>query len=526
MATASPARSALTTRLVALFFVPFLLLDFPRAAFAADPQLARPAPSAPVAGPPVYDAVVVGAGVAGLVAAYTLRAQGLETLVLEARSVVGGRVASIAYGGGLSAEAGLQELWDDNPLVGIAAELGIPLETHAAPTPYSSVELEGRPFRLVGRSLDDHLRTFLADDERRALETWLEGAASLLARARGRGLADPGIAALQSISFAEWIRRDGSLSPRGASWLRLHIECELGSGWDGFSALFGLLELDFLLGDGQTYHSVVGGNTRLLEALAAASGPVRFDARVTAIEQGGSLAAPMRVVYERTGRVESVHARHVVVAIPFYRVLQLGFRPALTPDHERALGSLGFGQYATVHFVLAPAAAPADTGTAGHPSAADESVRRAGDGLDLEDVLLTDGPLGVVYDATGPDAEGRRILPLLLHGATARALHMTPRSAQIDRLLAELEARDPAVRARVLETHVYTYHPAAIAVYGPGRSPLDADAELLRRPYGTVHFAGDYTEGGHSDGAAASGRRAAEQILDALDVAPTQGRSR
>lgn len=40
-------------------------------------------------------AVVVGAGVAGLTAARTLRQQGIDTLVVEASDVVGGRVKQV-----------------------------------------------------------------------------------------------------------------------------------------------------------------------------------------------------------------------------------------------------------------------------------------------------------------------------------------------------------------------------------------------------------------------------------------------
>ncbi|MGO2178569.1 FAD-dependent oxidoreductase, partial [Cellulosimicrobium funkei] len=59
---------------------------------STEPTTPRPpAPPAPE-GVETADAVVVGAGVAGLTAARTLRAQGLRVVVLDAAEVPGGPV--------------------------------------------------------------------------------------------------------------------------------------------------------------------------------------------------------------------------------------------------------------------------------------------------------------------------------------------------------------------------------------------------------------------------------------------------
>ena len=70
----------------------------------------------------------------------------------------------------------------------------------------------------------------------------------------------------------------------------------------------------------------------------------------------------------------------------------------------------------------------------------------------------------------------------------------------------EAQERHGHISARVLDAHVYTYHPAAIPTWPPGRSPLDESSQLLRRGSGGIHFAGDYTENAHSDGAARSAK--------------------
>ncbi len=93
------------------------------------------APSAPLALSP-HDTpipaqsrvVVAGAGLAGLVTAFQLQKAGVDVHVLEATDRIGGRVGTAHYPGGAQGEFGMQEVWDDNPLHGIAAELGVPFD--------------------------------------------------------------------------------------------------------------------------------------------------------------------------------------------------------------------------------------------------------------------------------------------------------------------------------------------------------------------------------------------------------------
>ncbi|MEZ4270414.1 MAG: FAD/NAD(P)-binding protein [Myxococcota bacterium] len=74
------------------------------------------------------DVIIVGAGIAGLVAAYELQKQGIATHILEEREILGGRVSTAHYSNGLKAEYGMQELWGGNPLISIAKALNVELE--------------------------------------------------------------------------------------------------------------------------------------------------------------------------------------------------------------------------------------------------------------------------------------------------------------------------------------------------------------------------------------------------------------
>jgi monoamine oxidase len=189
-----------------------------------------------------------------------------------------------------------------------------------------------------------------------------------------------------------------------------------------------------------------------------------------------------------------------VVAVPFTHLHQIQIEPPLSEDRWQAILTLRMGQYAVVHLV----------------------VDKAARALWLRDgkspfPVLTDGPLGVVYGPPGGEpGGGRELFSLLVHGIAARGFHMAPREQKVAELLRALDVLWPAFSKHVKASHVYTFHPAAIPVWPPGRSPLDEGAERLRTPELGLSLAGDYLWNAHSDGAARSGIDAAARIAAEL----------
>lgn len=238
---------------------------------AAPPRAARRAPRV----------LVVGAGIAGLSAAYGLRRRGFDVVVLEARSRVGGRIETGHPASGVVVEHGATRILANHLRVRrYAAELGIALETIPAPSGDEVFVLGGA--RRVGvPRVGDAWPLDLPPDERHAAPSELTAKyLRPLVADVGDPLDDawPG----ESAQAIDRMAKNELLARRGATAGAIRL-MNLGqsSGWtDRMSALQSLrfLALNDL---GRPSLRAVGGNDRLPRALAATlGGAVRCEAPV------------------------------------------------------------------------------------------------------------------------------------------------------------------------------------------------------------------------------------------------------
>jgi monoamine oxidase len=121
--------------------------------------------------PETVDVVVVGAGLAGLSTAYRLQQTGMSIVVLEATSHIGGRIRTARYPGKPGAEVGLEELWEGNPALEIAEELGLPVSGHEGSLSsfrQAGVVHSNKP----GLGNREFVRSFLSPEEFAAFTRW------------------------------------------------------------------------------------------------------------------------------------------------------------------------------------------------------------------------------------------------------------------------------------------------------------------------------------------------------------------
>ena len=289
------------------------------------------------------EVAIIGAGIAGLTAAWRLRQQGVRVRVYEASSRIGGRIHSaqarltpdpgetqvIELGGELIDSGHLR-------MRALADEFGLPLDDLAGGDP------DRDTWYFDGRTIveEDIVAAFVPVAA--AIERDLAGLAD------GDILHDApqGAQALDALSIAQWLDRNGV-----SGWLRSLLDVayttEMGLEIDQQSALNLLTfigtgdERFAVFGASDERYHVRGGNQRVTDALGA-----RLD---DAIETGSVLEAVRAdagghvLAFRRDGGTQQVRARQVVLALPFTLLRRVRLDVTLPAAQRRAIDTLAYG---------------------------------------------------------------------------------------------------------------------------------------------------------------------------------------
>ena len=448
------------------------------------------------ASPERADVVVVGAGIAGLSAAWELRDR--DVVVLEATDRVGGRMMSeprdpywLNFGGHVvgSADTATGRLLDATGVE--AVEL---------PGELAGLFLNGR-LLAGGRVETFPLRAPLSAGDRVALVR--AGARVRLAvarygRATRRRAAESDaswrarvLAYRDDATFADFL---GRVPPDVDAIFRATIRRSSGEP-EQVSAGYGIgyFQLVWDRSRGLT-RNIAGGSARLPQQIARTLGDrVRTGAPVRAVRQDGDGVA---VGYERDGREHTIHARAAVVAAQAYVAREV--IADLPDDVSRALGSITYGSYVVGSFL---------TGE-GAPMPYDNLYALATPNASFNMLFNTANALR----SGGPRAPGGS---LMVYSAAALAEQLAAESdAEVERrYLDDLYGMFPALRGNVREVAIHRWrdgvpHPR------PGRHLAQPP---LERPVGRVRLAGDYLGTTYIDTSVSTGTAAAHAIRAELE---------
>ncbi|MQA75269.1 MAG: NAD(P)-binding protein [Solirubrobacterales bacterium] len=264
-------------------------------------------------------AIVIGAGLAGLVAADELAQAEVEVTVIEARERVGGRTWSRELANGALVEMGAEFVLPQNTEVtALASELGLGL--WAKGMRYGEREPRGG----IGTSADELAAAFA--DVRRALER-LEG------RPSARALLD-------SLAIGPGARE--------AILARVEISSAAAAEEIPATNLAGLAQIG-----AESAPSVAGGNQGLALGLAARLGAaVRLgDAAVEVDRRADSVVV-------RTASGRDYEADRCVIAVPASVSERIDFRPGLPRATREALVRVSYGHAAKLFVPLSEPAPP------------------------------------------------------------------------------------------------------------------------------------------------------------------------
>ena len=475
--------------------------------------------------------VVIGAGPAGLTAAYQLMQAGHSVLVLEARLRPGGRIHTIRapFADGMYAEAGALFIPVDHPFLmkyidvaGLRNELqSVRPEQlngffylqghHYLETPNGPVlwDIDGRlePTRWPGHLLEA--------EQTKSME---ELGAMYFNRIEGGWGGDPfdlrwlpeHLRAFDEQGLPEFLRRSLGASDAAAELIRATHFAEKGDNGRTISPVFALQQWGDTrqIGSATTWTTIPGGNDRWVNSLAFKLGAnIEYGAEVVSIDHDTSGAT---LAVRQGGLTASVTADHVICALPFSCLRKITISPTLSASKRRVVSEL-------------------ESTDVGHLFIqCRRRVWRRADGQGLGAFSATDSDLAcILRDATFNQDCARAILDLYLVGPQLKQMAAYDTDDQrLSFALIELEKMFPGISKEVEGAVFYswTHEPFSRGDYISYSAGQFFDLwPHVSLPEGRLHFAGDQTSGksGWQEGAIESAHRAAHEVFRAAEVQAT-----
>lgn len=446
--------------------------------------------------------VIVGAGVAGLVAAYELKRAGHNPVILEAQQRVGGRVYTLRqpFMEGLYADVGAMRIPRAHKLT-LEYISRFNLETHdfTMDNPNAYYYIGGRKIRIAEGNADPNLLGFDVSDHERghtAGTMWMKTIQPLLDLLEKDGEAawDEIVTKYDQYSTREFLEvngwSEGAIEMYG---LVANQEAVMNSSF---------LEV-FREDSGNFYTNMVeiqGGSDRLPHAfLPELKDNIRFGAKMTAIDQSPDDVT----IHYRTiaGRFKET-ADYAIITVPFPVLRHIECIKPFTRAKQRAIRQLHYDASAKILFQCKRRFWEEDEGIFGGGTMTDLPIRN------------------LYYPDHGRETGRGVILASYTWSEDAQRWGSLFHNDRIEQALEDVAQIHPQINQEFEVGASWMWHDdefagGAFALFDPEQQSLLYD--LIIAPEGRIHFGGEHTSLHHAwiQGAIESGLREAIAIHEA-----------
>ncbi|MBZ5715911.1 flavin monoamine oxidase family protein [Nannocystis pusilla] len=441
--------------------------------------------------------LVLGAGLAGLSAAWELQQLGYAVTVLEGRDRVGGRVWTLRDGfeDGQFAEIGAVRIPDVHELtLDYCDKLGLELDEYKDGEPLYYIDgqrflhADGEAWPVMGLTAEEEKLTLGDFWERQIYATFEE-----FGDPRMNGFPKPGIVEkYDGMVYADFLRM------RGAS--EAYLKIYAADNGSEISTIGTLAWMGAEVADkawGATYH-IRGGNDQLPLRIADEVGldNILLSRKVTKIEHDD---AGVTVTFSGPDGEETLSADYLVCAIPFTTLRDVAIEPAFSADKTRAIKEL---------FLMNAGRGYIQTRTRFWEAEKIGGLK----------IAKTDGPAERIWNLSDvqPAGSTKGMIQSYTQNHNADAYCDVAPEDREEYCLAAVEKFFPEIRAEKVAFFQYCWadDPWAKGAWTDILPDQWWIVAATRKPEGRVTFAGEHTSvwAGWMQGAIESGQRAADEI--------------